>query len=140
MGAPQPTRLVAYGYDLGGLTSRQWYVREVDEQGCLTVPWMQDNDFQWSAHNHWQKVTGLNPDEFRIERIGFDVIHHGEWDEEDVILAAVAEYVTDDRTFHEVRDQPYNPAWDQALAEALRLFGLTPLQPKPAWLERIAYT
>jgi len=147
--------ILAYGYNLGG-PEEGWAVREADGDGLLRTDWYdEDNDdddgadFVAAAEKRLLTAVGFTETDYKAPgysdrrkiaeaQIGvvFDAYCHI-----DFPLYIMATNVITVRRgnmeyldLHALAGEPAHHNWDEQLTVALRILGITPIQPQPDWL------
>lgn len=122
--------ILAYGYDLGG-PDNTWLVQETDQWGGLAVPWFNDEDeldFVEAAKERL-KTAGI---------AGIELDIHCSHDSASTLIAVsittAARGNPERIDFEDLTRSRLAADWDEDLANALSVLGLTPLQGAPAWL------
>lgn len=141
--------ILAYGFNLGEGN----LIRETGEYGEVNLPWLSDDDGLFEAMQQrllaemagftetWETRVGdgyFKREEEAKARLGVQIVHHCS-DSCPMIVLAVAE-----TTAHRGEPVPLDLAaysqepaangWDERLARAVEVLGMTPLQPRPQWL------
>ncbi|MEV7013337.1 hypothetical protein [Streptosporangium sp. NPDC051022] len=147
-----PTGILAYGYALGGADG--WNISEVDEYDGIDptkITWYdEDNgDFTEQAEKQLLAASGLTETDWRVDgyfarkreaeaSLGVEFYGHGY--DGGPMYALVTKTITVEWGESKVLDLPALMAapaehgWDDKLAAALTVLGITPTQEKPGWL------
>ncbi len=143
--------ILAYGYDLGG--EEEWRVEQLDEDGALQLDWFdpeaEDADFIETATDRLLAGAGFTETDWHAPgyfdrkaeaetRVGveFDTYCSGDYP----LYVIAAKRVTVARGYIENLDlaalarDVIELRWDEKLAAALQVLGITPKQSKPGWL------
>ena len=139
---------LAYGYDLGDPTDLPGGSKyEVDLDGYDpndSTDWPTDGFYSPALRALYDSVPGLDPYESETEHgeviadlLGVRLFYYGTGDAPMYVLATVV--FTGDHTSTLQVDPAVlatdTTVWDQQLAHALTILGLTPGKPRPAWLQ-----
>lgn len=139
-----------YGYELGG-SDVAWKVQQVDEDGTLTVDWVDqgDGDFEEAAMQQLRAAAGFAETDWQVDgffarqreadaRLGvsFETHCHSEYPVWVLCAKRISAYRGESEPidFDALAAQAAAEDWDGKLAAALAVLGLTPTQERPQWL------
>lgn len=142
-----------YGYSLGG--DGEWEIEETDEYGEIDidrVPWAAENedgdcDIVEQAERRLLVATGFSETDWQVDgykrkravaKLGVAIESYCSGDYPmyvltNTVLTAHQGHVTA-IDFVELAKKVADGGWDQKLAGALRVLGITPKQEAPKWL------
>lgn len=148
-----------YGYELGGYDG--WSINQTGEFGELEVDWFRDdedadhNDFVEACQRRLLASAGAHvsadPDEYVDleelvkEQFGVQFYWHGNatYSASNCALgtyqAHAYGYETKILDLVDLVVKPEMDGWDQRLALVIEILGITPKQPKPAWILTSSY-
>lgn len=143
--------VLAYGYDLG--SDEDWKMLEIDEDGVPTLAWYEadndDDDFVEQAKKHLLAAAGFIEADWDAEdwserhkaaeaRVGveFETYCHGEYPMYVLATKVITAYRGDSKVLDlaALMAEPTEHGWDDKLAAALTVLGITPKQEKPGWV------
>jgi hypothetical protein len=146
--------LLVYGFDLGGIESvHGWRFKEVDDNGFAKLPWYTEEeqeseitDFNDYANafiaeelGRFSKLGDI-PEKDRLEvalkRAGVRVVYAGFEYERSVLVAhelSTTPGFDVHVNFRDLSRLQVEDAWSSKLAVALKMMGITPLDPLPRW-------
>lgn len=127
--------ILAYGYDLGG-AEEGWQIREVaDDQ--LQLDWYHPDDefYDFASQAERQLLAAAGGDS---EQIKVEFATYCSHDYPMYLIATktieVARGHIEHLNLHALANAELINDWDEDLVVALRILGITPIQPQPGWM------
>jgi hypothetical protein len=139
--------VLAFGFDLGGIEARDgWRFKEVDDNGFAALPWFGEAEFDSDAFGDFTDVANefitreFAPDEDQLavalKSAGVEVHSIGFESERAFIAAHVIETTPSTSVVINLRElalKQVENSMASKLAVALKVMGITPLEPHPRW-------
>jgi hypothetical protein len=145
--------MLVYGYQLVGGVG-EWLVEQADEDGCVSLPWLPDDDEEdydlaELAMDQLMADAGFTETDFTAagyydrkklaeERVGVKLAAHCSGEFPMWVLAAKVRTARrgnpQSLDLAELARQPALHGWDDKLRHACEVLTITPVQKSPCWL------